>query len=56
MAVAGTPGVVHSQVSSSYLLQLGGTRNILLDAGTGSVMNLYATGVDLSTIDTVCCA
>ena len=49
----GTPTVAASQVASSYLLQLGGTRNILFDAGTGSITNLYDAGVDLSTIDTV---
>lgn len=49
----GTPFVRRSQVATSYLLQLGGTRNILFDIGTGSIVNLYAAGVDLSTVDTV---
>ena len=49
----GTPTVARDQVATSYLLQLGGTRNVLFDVGTGSIANLYDTGVDLSTIDTV---
>ena len=49
----GTPTVAADQVATSYLVQLGSTRNVLFDAGTGSIINLYATGVDLSTIDTV---
>ena len=31
----GDPLVVRNQVATSYLLQLGGKRNILFDAGTG---------------------
>ena len=49
----GTPSIARSQVATSYLIQLGSTRNVLFDAGTGSIANLYATGVDLNTIDTV---
>ena len=49
----GTPTVTRRQVATSYLLQLGGRRNILFDAGTGSYINLLATAVDLASIDTV---
>ncbi len=42
------------QVSSSYLLQLGSNqKNILFDAGGASLLNLYATQTNLSTIDKV---
>ncbi|KAK9797411.1 hypothetical protein WJX73_007627 [Symbiochloris irregularis] len=41
-------------MATSYLLQLGNSqRNVLFNAGTGSASNLYASRVDLSTIDTV---
>ena len=50
----GVPSIFKSQAATSYLLQLGSNeRNILFDVGTGSIANLYATRVNLSTIDKV---
>ena len=50
----GVPSIFKSQAATSYLLQLGSNeRNILFDVGTGSIANLYATRVSLSTIDKV---
>ncbi|KAL3162019.1 hypothetical protein ABBQ38_009090 [Trebouxia sp. C0009 RCD-2024] len=42
-----------AHVSSSYLLQTGDGQSFLFDAGTGSIVNLYATNVDLSTVNKV---
>ena len=48
----GVPSIFKSQAATSY--QLGSTeRNIVFDVGTGSIANLYATRVNLSTIDKV---
>lgn len=41
------------QVSTSYLIQTGDGQNFLFDAGTGSIVNLYATQVSLATINKV---
>ena len=42
------------QASSSYLLQLGSNQtNYLFDAGGGSLINLYTTQTNLSTVDKV---
>lgn len=41
------------QVSTSYLLQTGDRQSFLFDAGTGSIVNLYATNVDLNTVNKV---
>ena len=50
----GVPNISKGQAATSYLLQLGSNeRNILFDVGTGSIANLYATRVNLSTIDKV---
>ncbi|KAK9797405.1 hypothetical protein WJX73_006256 [Symbiochloris irregularis] len=49
----GTPNTLPKQVATSYLIQLGSQRNILFDVGTGSITNLYATGINMSTIDLV---
>ena len=50
----GVPNISKSQAATSYLLQLGcNERNILFDVGTGSVANLHATRVNLSTVDKV---
>ena len=51
---SGPPSVSRSQFATSYLLQLGSNqKNLLFDCGTGSIINLYATQVDLATIDKV---
>ena len=48
----GVPSIFKSQAAAK--LQLGSNeRNILFDVGTGSIANLYATRVNLSTIDKV---
>ncbi|KAK9865908.1 hypothetical protein WJX84_000433 [Apatococcus fuscideae] len=50
----GTPNVNKRQVSTSYLVQLGSNQtNYLLDAGGGSLVNLYTTQTNLSTVDKV---
>lgn len=49
----GTPSISRDQAATCYLIQLGKQRNILFDVGTGSIANLYATKVDLATMDTV---
>lgn len=49
----GTPNVYKTQVSSSYLLQLGDGQIFLFDAGTDSIQNLYASGVDLAKVTKV---
>ena len=50
----GTPTTYRNQAATSYLLQLGSEANLLFDIGSGSITNLYATQVDLSTVDKVC--
>lgn len=52
-AGTGTPNTLPKQVATSYLIQLGSQRNILFDVGTGSITNLYATAVNMSTINLV---
>lgn len=49
----GTPNVNKGQVSSSYLLELGDGQVFLFDAGTDSIQNLYATGVDQASVTKV---
>ncbi|DBA82164.1 TPA: hypothetical protein ACH3X1_007151 [Trebouxia sp. C0004] len=49
----GTPSVYKEQVSTSYLLQTGDGQNFIFDVGTGSIVNLYATNVNLATINKV---
>lgn len=49
----GTPSVYKEQVATSYLIQTGDGQNFLFDAGTGSIVNLYATQVNLATINKV---
>ena len=42
------------QVSTSYLLQLGSNQNnYLFDVGGASLLNLYTTQTNLSTVDKV---
>ncbi|KAK9813508.1 hypothetical protein WJX73_003209 [Symbiochloris irregularis] len=41
----GTPDVRKAAVATSYLIQLGNGENFLFDLGTGSYINLVATGV-----------
>lgn len=50
----GTPDVRKGAVATSYLIQLGSGENFLFDLGTGSYLNLLATGVPQDTLTKAC--
>ena len=54
VSTAGTPGVSKSALATGFLIQLGNGDNFIFDLGTGSYVNLFATGVHQDTLTKVC--